>query len=198
MTTVSELSGVRRPRADAVRSRAAVLTAAIEVLSTRPDASLGEVARAAGVARQTVYAHFPSRGDLLAAVVEELTREAVEAMEAARLDEGPARDALKRFLDVGSEITRRGGAALEVAAGAVADDAAAHAPVVDHLVALARRGQEAGEFDDALAPEWVAAATIALGHAAAEEAWAGRITQAEADRALRTSVLRVFGAVDEA
>jgi AcrR family transcriptional regulator len=31
------------------------------VLSAQPEASVEDIARAAGVSRQTVYAHFPSR-----------------------------------------------------------------------------------------------------------------------------------------
>ena len=45
-------------RADAERSIAAILDAAVQVLAARPDAGMGEIAKAAGVARQTVYAHF--------------------------------------------------------------------------------------------------------------------------------------------
>ena len=45
-------------RADAERSIAAILDAAVQVLADRPEAGMGEIAKAAGVARQTVYAHF--------------------------------------------------------------------------------------------------------------------------------------------
>ncbi|HEY5985230.1 MAG TPA: helix-turn-helix domain-containing protein, partial [Streptosporangiaceae bacterium] len=60
----------RRQRSDARQSVAAVLDAAIRTLGERPGASMDEIARAAGVSRQTVYAHFPSRDTLIDAVIE--------------------------------------------------------------------------------------------------------------------------------
>jgi hypothetical protein len=46
----------------------------------------GEVAAAAGVTRQTVYAHFPSRDALIGALLHAAGAETVAAMDAARLD----------------------------------------------------------------------------------------------------------------
>lgn len=58
-------------RRDARRSRALIVTAAIEVFREEgAGAPLDLVARRAGVGRGTLYRHFPSRGTLLAAVLE--------------------------------------------------------------------------------------------------------------------------------
>ncbi|MCF3123605.1 TetR/AcrR family transcriptional regulator [Streptomyces arenae] len=97
--TESPAPGPARRRADAERSRAAVLDAAIRLLGERPSVGMEAVAAAAGVTRQTVYAHFASRDALLAAVVDRLTERTMEAMDAAAIDEGPAADALVRLLD---------------------------------------------------------------------------------------------------
>ncbi|MGR6999045.1 helix-turn-helix domain-containing protein [Yinghuangia aomiensis] len=51
----------RRRRADAQRSIDAILDAARRLLGDRLDVGMEDIAAAAGVTRQTVYAHFPSR-----------------------------------------------------------------------------------------------------------------------------------------
>jgi AcrR family transcriptional regulator len=63
-------------RADARRNRDAVLEAAVALLSRRPDASMLDVAGASGLGRTTVYRHFPSRGDLVTALYEQVADEA--------------------------------------------------------------------------------------------------------------------------
>ncbi|MFC0504920.1 TetR/AcrR family transcriptional regulator [Micromonospora costi] len=72
-------------RADAQRNRARILDAAEAVFAefgTR--ASTEEVARRAGVAIGTVFRHFPSKDDLLAAIMKRLLAQLVE--EAGRHD----------------------------------------------------------------------------------------------------------------
>lgn len=60
-------------RADAQRNRARVLDAAEAVFAERgASASTEEVARRAGVAIGTVFRHFPTKGDLLAAIMKRL------------------------------------------------------------------------------------------------------------------------------
>jgi AcrR family transcriptional regulator len=190
-------AAARNRRADARRSRAAILDAAVELLNTNPDAGVEAVATAAGVTRQTVYAHFPSREKLLAAVVGHVTEEAVEAMDAADLDTGPAADALLRLLEAGQRtvgrypVLLRAVAALPVSPEADHDR---HAPVADRLARVIRRGRETGEFDDGLPLDWLVAVTVKLGHAASEEVDAGRLSEEEAARTLRTTILRVLGA----
>jgi AcrR family transcriptional regulator len=61
----------RAPRSDALRNRERVLAAAEQVFASRGlDATLDEVATAAGVGVGTVYRRFPSKADLLDAVFE--------------------------------------------------------------------------------------------------------------------------------
>ncbi|MFI7490291.1 TetR/AcrR family transcriptional regulator [Micromonospora echinaurantiaca] len=182
----------RRVRAEARRNAAAILDAAVRLLGERPNATVDDVAAAAGLSRQTVYAHFPSRDALLTAVVGRITEEAMAAIDAAAIDEGPAPDALLRLLDAGWRTALRY-PVLDSAPAGDGDDEL-HRPVVDRLLRLIARGQAAGEFDPALPPAWLVATTIALGHAAGAEVAAGRLAADQAAAALRTSILRVYGA----
>ncbi|MGW2188072.1 TetR/AcrR family transcriptional regulator [Streptomyces sp. NPDC001719] len=67
-------------RADANRRR--IMDVALTELLRDPDASMDQIARAAGVVRRTVYGHFPSREALVAALVDDAA-EAVGAAHAA-------------------------------------------------------------------------------------------------------------------
>lgn len=67
-------------RADARRNRARILAAAEEVFAARgASASTEEVAAAAGVAIGTVFRHFPTKRDLLSAILKDLLAELREA-----------------------------------------------------------------------------------------------------------------------
>ncbi|MFC9395931.1 TetR/AcrR family transcriptional regulator [Streptomyces sp. NPDC057027] len=189
----------RRRRADGERSRAAILDAAVRLLRQRPDAGMEAIATEAGVTRQTVYAHFSSRDALLAATVDRITEGAVAAMDAARLDEGPATDALTRFLDVSWHSFEDNALLLRVApAGDTSedDDRARHEPVTARLERLVERGRRAGEFASDLPAQWLVATTVALGHAAGEEVNSGRMTNAEARTVLHATVFRALGVTD--
>jgi AcrR family transcriptional regulator len=63
-------SPVRPLRADAARNRALLLVAAEqEFLERGPDASVADIARRAGIAKGTVFRHFASKEELIAAIV---------------------------------------------------------------------------------------------------------------------------------
>lgn len=180
----------RRRRADAERSVTAILDAAVAVLGRRGDASVEEIAAAAGVSRQTVYAHFPSREALVAAVITLVTGKVVAALDAAKLDEGPAAAAVLRLLDTSWAVFERYPLQLEPVDQ---DSAEQHEPIFERLEPLIRRGQAAGEFDRDRPVAWLLAAVIALAHAAGTEVGAGRLAATEALVELRRSVLAVLG-----
>jgi AcrR family transcriptional regulator len=186
----------RRRRADAERSIAAILAAALEVLARRPDASMTDIAAAAGLTRQTVYAHFQSREALLAAVGHRLLTQAVAAIDGAEPQAGPPAEALDRLTAAWWQTVARHASVLEVLAAAIPGAQAHHdfhVPILDRLERLIRRGQRSRDFDRTLPAGWLAAAFLGLMHTAADEVAAGRLSSDDAGAALERSIRRVFG-----
>ncbi|MGW3496006.1 TetR/AcrR family transcriptional regulator [Streptomyces sp. NPDC001020] len=149
------------------------------------------IAAAAGVTRQTVYAHFRSREQLLSAVVDRITEEVVAAMDAADLHAGPAADALLRLLDAGTQAARRYPVLLQKISTLPVSrqvDQDRHTAVADRIGLVIQRGRQTGEFDDQLPPDWLVDVIVKLAHSASEEQEAGRMSSGEADQVLRTSV----------
>jgi AcrR family transcriptional regulator len=173
---------------------AAILDAAIDVLSERPAASMEEIATAAGLARQTVYAHYPSRETLLQAVIDRALAQTVAAIDAAEPDGGPPGEALDRLVSASWQTLERYPLLMDLRAPLTPEEEhALHGPILERLERLIGRGQRAGDFDRRLAPAWLLAAFLGLAHAAAQEVAAGRLSAEEASGTLRTSVARVFG-----
>lgn len=87
-----------RPRADALRNRERIVTAAREMfVEFGPEVPLDEIARRAGVGNATLYRHFADREVLVHEVVLSVLARATErAMEAAA-EEADAFAALRRF-----------------------------------------------------------------------------------------------------
>jgi AcrR family transcriptional regulator len=143
-------------RVDAARNRERILAAAERVFSERGlDASLEEIARAAGVGIATVYRRFPTRGELVEATLRRKMAAYAAAVERAAADADPwhgfcglvtdlcalqAADAgLKDLLALGSH-------------GSPAPDGVAARALAD-LEQLVRRAQEQGS----LRPDFVVA-----------------------------------------
>jgi AcrR family transcriptional regulator len=186
----------RRRRADAEQNVTAILDAAAQALSAQPEASVDDIAKAAGLSRQTVYAHFPSREALLDAVVERATAEVTAALDQAGLERAPPAEALLRLLDAGWQASARYPFLWHLPAVSPDQDLDRHGPVVERLHDLIRRGQESGDFDRSLSPGWLLAAGLAIGRAAEDEVKAGRMTIADATSAVHHSFLRLFGMHD--
>ncbi len=77
-------------RADARANRARLLAAAHEVLRERgPDAEMKEIAERAGVGVGTIYRNFPTKDDLIVAIVTEMVEQIREVIETAAAIEDP-------------------------------------------------------------------------------------------------------------
>ncbi|WP_256763749.1 TetR/AcrR family transcriptional regulator [Luteococcus japonicus] len=90
----------RAPRRDVQRNRAKIIDAARAAFAQNGlEAPLDAIAKAAGVGAGTLYRHFPTREDLVAAVLEEHRPDlAREAQRIAHQDHDPQR-ALDEWLD---------------------------------------------------------------------------------------------------
>ena len=196
--TLDNATPTRRRRSDARRSIDAILNAARTVLGERPDASMEDIATTAGVTRQTVYAHFPSRDALVIALIDAARAEGLAALEAARLDTRPPAEALGQFLDISWQLLRRYPLLFDPALARIPlpDGHDHHHAVTPWLERLIRRGQRTGDFASTLPATWLAAAIFGLGHTAAEQVAAGRLTTSEAAAVLLESTLRLCGAAD--
>lgn len=90
MSSPGSRSGLRE------RVAAAIVEAAAAVLAERGEASMSDVASAAGVARGTVYRYFQGREALLAALGGVAVQEAGAGLAAARLDQVAIDEAFAR------------------------------------------------------------------------------------------------------
>jgi AcrR family transcriptional regulator len=183
----------RRQRSDARQSIAAVLDAAIQILASRPDASMDEIARAAGVSRQTVYSHFPSRDILIDAVIQQASAEFTSLLDGLDVDQAPPAQALTRLLDAGWQVAARYPFLWLQPAVDSTKDADRHAPVLDRMLDIVRRGQASGDFDASIPAHWLLSASLALGRATEDEVKAGRMTIEQATRAIHQGLLRLLG-----
>jgi AcrR family transcriptional regulator len=190
---MTSIATARKRRADAERSIASIIDAAIRSFGRRPDVSMAEIADVAGVGRVTLYAHFPSREKLLAAAIDRAAQDVMASVDAAGIDDGPAPAAMSRMLHAAwSELDWFWG--LHVAAhGQSAGWAHEHsAPFLARIERLITRGQAEGSFRGDLPRPWLVAALYGLIHTAGTETQAGRLDQAAAPAILEQSVLALL------
>jgi AcrR family transcriptional regulator len=180
----------RQQRADARRNVEAILDAATTCLARDPDASIGEIAKAAGVGRVTLYGHFENRPTLVAAVADRAIADSDAALEAVDLDGDPA-TALVRLVEATWSLTYRYGA-LVVAAERVmphGELTAAHAGPRARAERLLERGQAEGRFRSDLPVSWLVTILHAITHAAATAVYNGEMTAEEAPRTIAATML---------
>jgi len=159
-----------RQRSHARSNHARILAAAREELSRDPDTSLDQIARAAGVARRTLYGHFPNREVLVTALAAEARQALEEAFTAARRpgDDPPA--ALARLILASWPVGDRYRMLISLARSRLGEEhiRAALAPARAEATAILERGQRDGTFADHLPAPVLALATESVALAVLE------------------------------
>lgn len=180
-------------RADARRNRAAIVASTISTLRGDPDASVAEIAQAAGVGRVTLYGHFASRAELVEAALIDVLDRGNEALSALDLDAAPP-EALARLVDSSWSLLEESRSLLaaaqrELPQGRVRE---LHDVVEARVRALVVRGQDEGAFRDDLPVDWLLATMHALMHGAADEIAAGRLEPNRAGPLLQATLLAAY------
>ena len=151
----------RRPRTDALRNHDRILDAATELVRGEGEkVPMARIAAHAEVGVGTVYRHFPTREDLLGALVERSFAIAVENARAAAAHEGPALEGIRAFFL--ATLRDRERFVLPAHGGPRVFTPAIRAlqrEVRVELRALLERGQAAGELRADLTPEDLIVAT---------------------------------------
>lgn len=156
--------------------RTQVLHSAAATLSVRATATMDEVARAAGIGRATLHRMFAGREALIRALEQMAIEELEAALDAARLDDGPADEAVRRLV-AGVEpvapllsflVTEN-----QLFEGEEQNEGWARLDA--RIAALFRRGQEQGVFRIDLTPAWLAEAFYGLVGSGAWAVMDGRV-----------------------
>jgi TetR/AcrR family transcriptional repressor of mexCD-oprJ operon len=186
--------GADRRRETATRNVEAILDGAQRLLERGERVSIAAVAAEAGVSRVTVYAHFADRERLLEALVERAVRESTAAFDVAEPERGPPPEALERLVAASwTELARHDAIARASAAQLSAEAMRrAHEAARGRIAALVERGRRDGSFRADVPAGWLVTATLALVHAAAEEARTGELGDGDALAALSSSIEALF------
>ncbi|MEH1127392.1 TetR/AcrR family transcriptional regulator [Micromonospora sp. CPCC 206061] len=179
-----------RRRADARRSIAAILDAALASLNRSPEVNIVEIARAAGVGRVTLYGHFPTKEALVDAVVAEAITRADRALDAIDLDAGSAPTALARLAASSWHILNQHRQLMVAGQRHLGPQRlrAHHDRVMHRVQEVIARGQEGGDIRTDLPTDWLVATYYALLHAAADEVNAGRLDERQAGEAVAATM----------
>ncbi|MDH2425278.1 TetR/AcrR family transcriptional regulator [Sphaerisporangium sp. TRM90804] len=185
-------AGSRR-RADAERNIARIVSAARELLSSDPNATTDDIARAAGVGRMTLYGHFRTRAELVEAAFVDALRAGERVL--SSIDQtGDAREVMTRLLASSWQLVAESAALLTAAEGVLPAGRVRelHADPVRRMTELVRRGQDQGVFRTDLPTSWLVSVVHYILHGAAGEVRAGRLPSHDAADMVTKSVQSVL------
>lgn len=174
------------------RTRAALLTAAIDVLTDTAAASMSDIAKAAGVARSTLNRYFPDRAALTEGIEAFVEAQYEEAVREARTSEGTGLAAYLRIVD--EMLERLDSLGWWMRAGADADPDDFDCESDAGIIAVIQRGQQDGSVDTHFTPLFMVGATWSLLTAAHMDIRHGKQPRRETRDMCRTALAKVAGA----
>jgi TetR/AcrR family transcriptional repressor of mexCD-oprJ operon len=184
----------RQRRADAERSIDAILDATLKEVPSNGTFNMSAIARAAGVSRVTLYAHFPTREALVDAALQRGFAHTHHALTELPLDDGPPTQVLAQLLSSSWQVLERH-RNLYLVASANLPPARLRAyaePVLGRIERLLARGRAEGEFRDDLPLDWLVATVYTLMHLAAEQVGTGRLPADSAGDLVSTTILSLL------
>jgi TetR/AcrR family transcriptional regulator, mexCD-oprJ operon repressor len=187
-------ASARRRRADAERNISAILDAALTCLASDADASVADIAQAAGVGRMTLYGHFSTRAELIDAVLARTVATADATLAAVDLDSLRPDEALAQLVSSSWRILQQY-RALHAAAQRELDARRIrmhHDKALGRVRQLLDRGQRDGVFRTDLPAPWLVALFYSVLHTAADEISAGRLGAADAADVITKTLLGAF------
>ncbi|QFU88412.1 Transcriptional regulator, TetR family [Amycolatopsis sp. YIM 10] len=140
-------------RADSRRNRAAIVTAARAAVAELGDkVSLEQIARLAQVNTRTLFRHFPTKDDLLAAVLEDYFAERVEpVLRRAAADPDPRRALETVLTESTTAFVEQPGVLALISGGARTSGIAPR--YLEPLAEILTRARKAGAVRDDLTPD---------------------------------------------
>ncbi|MCK0175559.1 MULTISPECIES: TetR/AcrR family transcriptional regulator [Mycobacteriaceae] len=155
-----------------------LLESAADFLGRRPNATVDEIATAVGVSRATLHRHFAGKPALMAALDELAMAKMREAIEAARLHEDSATDALRRLVSACRPVAPYLCLLYSQSQELDPDESMQGWAETDAaFTALFERGQRAGEFRPDLSAAWLTEALYSLVAGAGWVIQVGRVAE---------------------
>jgi AcrR family transcriptional regulator len=166
-------------RADARRNRARILAAAEDVFAERgASAPTGEIARQAGVAAGTVFRHFPTKDDLLRAIMKDLLQRLTDQVDLLAAEGDPATALFGFFTSMVEQAAAKKTVIDLLAATGTDVQAAAPAQALRHGIGrLLTRAQQAGAIREDVQIAEIMALLTSTCQGALQDGWDNHLQQ---------------------
>ena len=182
-------------RVDAVRNVERILDAAMTCLARRPNATMADIAKEAGLGRVTLYGHFASRPALIDAVVGRVVERGELTLAAVDLVADP-REALTRLIHSSWELVDQSRSIITAAEGELSPERIRelHDHPASRVESLIERGRVEGLFRTDMPTSWLVAVLHQVLHGAGAEIASGRLDPTDAPRLITETVFTLLDA----